>query len=138
MPGIATLGGALGISRTDVDARVGAPQHHARALARVIREGYLGARHRLAAALAVHRARGLALGDEPDDRSANERKATTDASRRAVPRAGARSFESLAGGDDAAQCPQLGRAGHRPRGKGSRRRRQARERWERAFPYVLS
>ena len=39
VPGIATLGGALGISRTDVDARVGAPEHHARALARVIREG---------------------------------------------------------------------------------------------------
>ena len=73
MPGIATRGGALEISRTDVDARVGAPEHRARALARVIREGYLGARHRLAAALAVHRARWLAVGDDSHERSAHLR-----------------------------------------------------------------
>ena len=126
MPGIATRGGALGISRTDVDARVGAPEHHARALARVIREGYLGARHRLAAALAVHRARGLAVGDEPHERSADDGEAATDASRRAVPRVGARSFarrgrESLAGGDDAAQRPRFRRAGHRPADDGDGR-----------------
>ena len=130
MPGIATRGGALEISRTDVDAREGTPEHRARALARVIRQGYLGARHRLAAALAVHRARWLAVGDDSHERSAHLRGCA-----RAGGSFARRGREGLAGGDDATQRPQFRRAGHRPADDGDGRVSGGRER---ACPDVLS
>ena len=113
-----------GGSRTDVEARVGSPEDRVYVISRIVRECQSCARHRLAAALAVHRARGLAIGDEPHERPGDEREATTlYAFRRAFPRAGLRPFavharESLAGGDDAAQGPRIRRAVHFPRGEG--------------------
>ena len=123
MPGIDGCEG-LGGSRTDVEARVGSPEDRVYVISRIVRECQSCARHRLAAALAVHRARGLAIGDEPHERPGDEREATTlYAFRRAFPRAGLRPFavharESLAGGDDAAQGPRIRRAVHCPRGEG--------------------